>query len=97
MTVSITAVMSSELSSVGRAFGPERWQNERTRPAESNETNEDGHPRKHAETERTGAVEADHEMNHHSLHLLLSPCSCDQFIKQQIYFRLFICMCGALK
>ncbi len=54
MTVSIKAVMSSELSRVGRAFGQERWQNERIRPAETNEMNEEGYLKREREAEREG-------------------------------------------
>lgn len=49
MTVSITAVMSFEFSSVGGAFRPERWRNERIWPAESNEMKKEGHQRKQRE------------------------------------------------
>lgn len=62
MTVSIKAVMSSELSSVGRAFGQERWQNERIWPAESNETNEGGYLRRDREI-REGARRGQSERN----------------------------------
>lgn len=86
MMVSIKAVMGSELSSVGRAFGQERWQNDRIWPV----IKEEGYLKRYEEMERKwdgDRTRKNWEINYFSVHLLPSPCSCDwdHSNNQQIY------------
>lgn len=79
MTVSIRAVMSSDSSTVGRAFGQKRWQNEKIWSAESNESDEEGYLRRDGEIEmeRDTNSEKKQGINYFLVHRLHFPCSCD--------------------